>query len=217
MIAVEEYDELLSLITTGRFDHLLEEHIQTNFYNEALPGPDMPSHRAQELLRNILTAEKHTAHLMPGIFRKKKTARWYMAAIITGMLAITTWLLLVNNKKDLPATVAETRGNNMIEKTNTFNHALTVNMEDGSMVTLQPGSTINFPQHFHSDKREIYLAGEAFFKVSKNPGRPFLVYYNNLVTHVLGTSFNIKPDSLISRWKYWWLPAKFRFMKTGIN
>lgn len=195
IIAAEEYDELFSLIAKGQFDHLLEAHFQTNFNNEALPGADMPSHRAQELLRNILTAEKHTAHLLPGIFRKKKTARWYMAAVITGLLAITTWFLLVNNKKDLPATVAETRGNDMLEKTNTFDHALTIKLEDGSMVTLQPGSKVNFPQHFHPNKREIYLEGEAFFKVSKNPERPFFVYYNNLVTHVLGTSFNIKPDS----------------------
>ncbi len=195
IITAKEYDELFSLIASGQFDHLLEAHFQANFYNDALPGVDMPSHRTQELLRNIFNAEKHTAHLLPGIFRKKKTARWYMAAIITGLLAITSWFLLVNNKKDLPATAAATRGNNMIEKKNVSDHALTIKTEDGSMITLQPGSTINFPQHFHPNKREVYLEGEAFFNVSKNPGQPFFVYYNNLVTHVLGTSFNIKPDS----------------------
>jgi hypothetical protein len=111
------------------------------------------------------------------------------------LLEITTWLLLVNNKKDLPATVAETRGINMIEKKNTLDHALAIKLEDGSMVTLQPGSKVNFPQHSHPNKREIYLDGEAFFDVSKNAERPFFVYYNNLVTHVLGTSFNIRSDS----------------------
>ena len=195
IITAEEYEELFSFIASGQFDHLVEAHFEANFYNEALPGSDMPSHRAQELLRNILTAEKHTAHLLPGIFRKKKTARWYMAAVIAGILAITTWFLLVNNKKELPGTVAAIRDNNMIEKTNTSDHALAIKLEDGSLVTLQPGSKVDFPQHFHPNKREIYLHGEAFFKVSKNPGRPFFVYYNNLVTHVLGTSFNIKPDS----------------------
>jgi hypothetical protein len=42
----------------------------------------------------------------------------------------------------------------------------------------------------------VYLEGEAFFEVSKNAKRPFYVYYNNLVTHVLGTSFNVKIDKL---------------------
>jgi transmembrane sensor len=194
-IAAEEYDELFFLIANGQFDHLLEAHFQTNFYKEALPGSDMPSQRAQELLRNILTAEKRTAHLLPGIFIKKRTARWYMAAVVTGLLAITTWFLLVNNKKILPATVANTSGINMIEKKNTLDHALAIKLEDGSMVTLQPGSKVNFPQHFQPDKREINLEGEAFFEVSKNAERPFFVYYNNLVTHVLGTSFNIRSDS----------------------
>jgi transmembrane sensor len=38
----------------------------------------------------------------------------------------------------------------------------------------------------------VYLSGEAFFTVSKNRRRPFVVYSNELVTKVLGTSFIVK-------------------------
>ena len=43
-------------------------------------------------------------------------------------------------------------------------------------------------------KREVYLEGEAFFQITKNPQKPFLVYYNNIVTKVLGTSFTINTN-----------------------
>ncbi len=39
------------------------------------------------------------------------------------------------------------------------------------------------------------LLGNAFFEVAKNPAKPFLVYTNNVVTKVLGTSFTIRTDS----------------------
>jgi transmembrane sensor len=40
--------------------------------------------------------------------------------------------------------------------------------------------------------REIFLSGEAFFEVTKNPKKPFLVFANGLVTKVLGTSFSVR-------------------------
>ncbi|HTL07632.1 MAG TPA: FecR family protein, partial [Chitinophagaceae bacterium] len=56
---------------------------------------------------------------------------------------------------------------------------------------LQPGTVLHYPVHFQDAKREVYLEGEAFFQVAKNARRPFYIYHNNLVTHVLGTSFTI--------------------------
>jgi transmembrane sensor len=64
-------------------------------------------------------------------------------------------------------------------------------LSDGSKVTMFPYSKISFPEKFLVEKREIYLSGEASFEVSKDPKRPFLVYANELVTKVLGTSFTI--------------------------
>jgi transmembrane sensor len=80
----------------------------------------------------------------------------------------------------------------LLEVANHSNGIKLVKLEDGSSVELQPGSIIAFPAHFLKNKREVYLAGEAFFEVTKNAGRPFFVYNNKLVAEVLGTSFNIK-------------------------
>jgi hypothetical protein len=63
-------------------------------------------------------------------------------------------------------------------------------------VTLKPHARISFPVKFSPDKREVYLTGEASFHVSKDSKRPFLVYANELVTKVLGTTFTVNaPDA----------------------
>ena len=64
-------------------------------------------------------------------------------------------------------------------------------LSDGSKLILKPKSRLSFPEKFLADKRETYLSGDAFFEVSKDSKRPFLVYTNDLVTKVLGTSFAI--------------------------
>ena len=77
--------------------------------------------------------------------------------------------------------------------TNTTAKAIDVSLRDGSKVTLQPGSRISVSStEFNTDKREVFLSGQAFFDVKKDSSRPFLVYSRNVATRVLGTSFCIK-------------------------
>lgn len=68
----------------------------------------------------------------------------------------------------------------------------TVWLNDGSSVVLQPGSKLEFPDHFGKSLREVHLDGEAFFEVKKDPSTPFMVYTHDIVTRVLGTSFNVR-------------------------
>ena len=81
----------------------------------------------------------------------------------------------------------------LIEKTNDTPNCFTVTLPDSSTVILYPHSSISYNEDFEKgQKREVYLSGEAFFDVTKNPDRPFFVYANELITKVLGTSFTIK-------------------------
>lgn len=80
----------------------------------------------------------------------------------------------------------------LIEKVNATQLPLLVRLPDGSTVRLQKGSRISYSPAFNGAKREVYLTGEGFFDVVKNPSQPFLVYANELVTKVLGTSFTVK-------------------------
>ncbi len=65
-------------------------------------------------------------------------------------------------------------------------------LTDGTKVFLNSGSSISFPKEFAADVREVTLCGEAFFEVTRNPLRPFLVRSGNVTTKVLGTSFNVQ-------------------------
>ncbi|GAB3914511.1 FecR family protein [Larkinella knui] len=85
---------------------------------------------------------------------------------------------------DVPAVLAE--------KVNTTNKPLTLVLSDGSAITLEKNSRISYPKTFTGSFREVYLSGEAFFEVARNPAKPFLIYANETVTKVLGTSFRIR-------------------------
>lgn len=69
---------------------------------------------------------------------------------------------------------------------------------DKSKIWLNAGSRLIFPPAFKSGKREVYLVGEAFFDVSKNPQKPFFVNTSYLSVKVLGTRFNVScyPDDI---------------------
>ena len=65
-------------------------------------------------------------------------------------------------------------------------------LPDSSLVYLNAGSALRFPEHFTDTSRNIHLTGEAFFEISKDPLRPFTIYTENTETRVLGTVFNLK-------------------------
>jgi transmembrane sensor len=65
-------------------------------------------------------------------------------------------------------------------------------LPDHSLVYLGGGSKLKYPRHFDGKTRKIELDGEAFFDVVHQPDRPFTVSTGDIVTVVLGTSFNIK-------------------------
>jgi ferric-dicitrate binding protein FerR (iron transport regulator) len=76
-------------------------------------------------------------------------------------------------------------------------NVLTDTLPDGSVVTLNKRSTIEFPEDFSAATRDIKLTGEAFFSVKPDAGKPFIVSVNDVIVEVIGTSFNIRssPDS----------------------
>ena len=64
-----------------------------------------------------------------------------------------------------------------------------VELPDGSIVTLNANSTIEYDKASWSEERKLELTGEAFFDVRK--GSDFRVQTKNGSVSVLGTSFNV--------------------------
>lgn len=69
---------------------------------------------------------------------------------------------------------------------------LKVALADGSVVVLEPSSEVIVFADFGNEKREVELRGGGFFDVMPDARKPFLVYANEVVTRVLGTSFHIR-------------------------
>tara|TARA_R100001224_G_scaffold113683_1_gene100079 strand:- start:4559 stop:5206 length:648 start_codon:yes stop_codon:yes gene_type:complete len=67
-----------------------------------------------------------------------------------------------------------------------------VTLSDGTKVYINSDSKIIIPKVFKSNKREVFLEGEAFFEVAKNPNKPFLIRTKGAIVEVLGTSFAVR-------------------------
>nr|WP_293302753.1 FecR domain-containing protein [Allomuricauda sp.] len=80
----------------------------------------------------------------------------------------------------------------IITKTTEWGQRSDIVLSDGTRITLNAGSSIEFPESFEgATVRQVILDGEAFFEVAKNPNKPFLITTEGVTTKVLGTSFNV--------------------------
>lgn len=122
--------------------------------------------------------------------------RWKISAAVLLFALGLSWSVFTSEKENVRLnphqSSSQAIASNNIAIYNNTGAPQVINLEDGSSIILQPGGKIAHPAVFDSLSREVYLSGEAFFEISKNPRRPFLVFTNDIVTKVVGTSFRIK-------------------------
>jgi len=70
-----------------------------------------------------------------------------------------------------------------------------ITLSEGTQVWLNAGTTLRYSNTFNSKNRDVYLEGEAFFRVSKNKHLPFKVSTSDICITALGTAFNVKSYS----------------------
>jgi transmembrane sensor len=113
-----------------------------------------------------------------GRFRPKR--RWALAGAAMALAACLAFVagpvVLLHFESDYMTGTAEQR---------------TLGLQDGSEVTLAAGSAIAV-SYEAGERRVRLLAGEAFFKVMADPGRPFRVAAADAEASVLGTSFGVR-------------------------
>jgi len=68
-------------------------------------------------------------------------------------------------------------------------------LDDGTEVWLNADSRLEFPDKFVAGTRKVKLVGEAYFSVTKDVQRPFIVSLNSMDIEVLGTEFNVSAYS----------------------
>ncbi|MFD0763336.1 FecR family protein [Mucilaginibacter lutimaris] len=78
----------------------------------------------------------------------------------------------------------------LVAQTNFSNRKVVV-LPDGTTVTLNGSSSLKMANDYNKDDRHVLLTGEAFFEVTKDKTRPFVVLTNKTATTALGTSFKV--------------------------
>ena len=62
-------------------------------------------------------------------------------------------------------------------------------LPDGTSVNFNSESTISYPEHFDKANRAVDFEGVAYFDVTKDENKPFVIHCNNMDVEVLGTTF----------------------------
>ena len=142
---------------------------------------DADENMAWEKFRKKIAAETQPAVTKPA---GKKLSFLKIAAlfVLVAGLAIITYLMRTgsNDAAEQIATAGET--------------VLTDTLPDGSVVTLNKQSSLIYPGKFKGETRAVTLKGEAFFHVTPDKRKPFIISVNNIQVTVVGTSFNIKSN-----------------------
>lgn len=132
-----------------------------------------------DLMKRIHRMEKqeNKVHRIQSVMR--------YAAIIALVLigsGVATWLYSTASKANY-VTVTSTIG---VKK---------LILSDGTKVWLNKGAKLIYPRQFLSERRNVELTGEAYFEVTKNRHKPFIVQAEKLSIEVLGTTFNCQSNS----------------------
>lgn len=118
------------------------------------------------------------------IVTRRQALKWVagIAALFIGVVSV----FMLMNRNTVPATDTLVLHNAKGEPT------LVTTFEDGSIIYLSEQASLEYPSHFANDRREVSLQGDAFFEVSQNLERPFIIHTPTAMIEVLGTSFNVK-------------------------
>ena len=73
-------------------------------------------------------------------------------------------------------------------------------LPDGTSVNFNSESTISYPEHFDKANRAVDFEGVAYFDVTKDENKPFVIHCNNMDVEVLGTTFLLNADKDTERY-----------------
>jgi len=132
---------------------------------------------AWQRLKSRIYQPKQTA-----IIKKMNPVKWWRVAAMFVLLIGASYLgyKLLNEKPIQNVVVASGYA------------AVTDTLPDGSIVTLNKNSELDYPSEFKGATRAIRLKGEAFFNVTPNKKKPFVIKVNDVTVRVVGTSFNVR-------------------------
>lgn len=114
---------------------------------------------------------------------------WFLVAASLVFFICALAAIVYTQNKNVPVGKVQIE---YAEKINQPGMRSIIQLSDGTQVYLNADSRIRYPLSFSElNTREIELQGEAFFEVTHNESKPFIVHSGHLKTTVMGTSFNV--------------------------
>ncbi|SEK36617.1 FecR family protein [Parapedobacter koreensis] len=115
---------------------------------------------------------------------------WRVAACITLLAGLAIGYSSLNRKTG----PYQNRASNDTYKTirTEKGQKASITLPDGTIIKLNNQSELRYPEPFADTCRLVYLSGEAYFDVAKDPAKPFVIHTPTTRTCVLGTEFNLK-------------------------
>ncbi|MGJ8738236.1 FecR family protein [Zobellia laminariae] len=185
----KELQNLIDKYTSGHCTQKEQEFLDKvlDIYNE----PDAPlteindeSIIQNEIYSNIIKKRIDSTKSQP-----KNTYKWLKLSAAIVLLLFSLSAVFYNV---YPSAKSDVVAQRFITKSTEWGQRSTIKLSDGTKISLNAGSSIEFAENFNDlSTREVTLIGEAFFEVAKNPNKPFIIHTENVTTQVLGTSFNV--------------------------
>lgn len=172
-------------------------------------------YREKEMWQGIKSAT--TRMVFVPWYRK---TRWLAAASVLLVIISGAWLASNHYYKEEGITLAgvvKDTASDYITITNTDKELKSINLEDGSVISLSPNSSLQYKKPFDRNRRLLKLEGKAFFQVAKDAARPFIVNAGGLNTTALGTSFWIDAFEGARQMKVQLITGKVRIQKEHNN
>ncbi len=153
-----------------------EEMVNTwNVASDAVRFSEVNANDAwKKVKKQIKPAEKAVWYTLP-VFQGVAAA----VLLALSVAALWLWLKPGNLIEYRHVTVLSTYGEDVV-------------LPDGSVVSLNAGSSITYTDPFTPELRLVNFSGEAFFQVEGNPEKPFVIETNYITVKVVGTSFNVR-------------------------
>ncbi len=182
----EEFRRLLLRASNGKLtskekdllDRLVNE---TNLKNSQ--EPDV-SHIQREITGTILKRLKKQRRI-----NASRSLLKYAAAILVMVVSYFSYSYIKSDSKKTINTAAPVK---LVEYYSEYGQQSNLILGDGSKIKLNAGTKLSYPEKFTGNQRKLFLEGQAFFDVSSDTTKPFVISTGNIEVKVLGTSFEIK-------------------------
>jgi len=142
-----------------------------------------------ETINDRISKKSRVTHL------RKRWYKYAVAASVIGLIGVSVLFFQQKNKntqsENSPELIVNKINQADLQFTNSTAKPQVIYLVDGSTITLEKNSTVQYARFLQPDKREVQLEGEAFFNIAKDASRPFYVYVQGIAVKVLGTSFRI--------------------------